>query len=139
MQVVFIILICLVVVGAGLYVHHRLTTSSMDKDLLKEGEEKEDTVKEDSFCCGLHTVCEKTSLSPLFPEEIVYFDDEELDIYKDKTASEYNDMDIEKFRDVLLTLQPEEIPLWARSIQQRNIVLPEIIREELIILVNERR
>ena len=57
-----------------------------------------------------------------------------------KTAPDaYPDEAVEEFRDVMLTLRPEEIAPWARSIQLRGIALPEAVREELLMIVGEAR
>lgn len=93
---------------------------------------------DDSQCCGMHTVCEKTNLSPV-TGEIVYYDDEELDRFKGRTDDEYSPGEIEEFRDVLLTLLPEDVAGWSRSIQVRGITLPAEIRDELLMIVGELR
>ena len=54
--------------------------------------------------------------------------------FKPKAAAE-----IEEFRDVLLTLLPDDIAPWARSIQLRGIRLPDSVREELLLIVAEAR
>lgn len=93
---------------------------------------------EPEVCCGTHTVCEKTNLSPL-TGEIVYYDDEELDRFRGRQADEYSSEEIEEFRDVLMTLQPQDVAGWSRSIQVREITLPTEIREELLLIVSELR
>lgn len=90
-------------------------------------------------CCGMHITCEKDSLLQGVSAEIVYYDDEELDAYKGTAADGYSDAQIEEFRDVLLTLLPEDIAGWARSLQMRGITLPEAVKEELLLLVREER
>ena len=90
------------------------------------------------ICCGAHTVCEKTNLSPL-TGDVVYFDDEELDRFIGRKADEYTPEEIEEFRDVLLTLLPEDVAGWSRSIQVRGITLPSEIREELLMIVSDLR
>lgn len=42
-------------------------------------------------------------------------------------------------RDVLLTLLPEDIAGWGRSIQLRGIELPSAVKEELLMIVAEAR
>ena len=42
-------------------------------------------------------------------------------------------------REVLLTLRPDEIAGWARSVQLRGITLPADVREELLMIVAEAR
>lgn len=89
-------------------------------------------------CCGMHLVCEKDTLSP-FTDEVVYYDDEELDRFAGREPSSYTAEEEEEFRDVLMTLLPSDIPGWARSITVRGIELPYDLRDELLILINEQR
>lgn len=133
MIVALIILSSLIVVGGLLYLHHRLTQPANRID---------DTPQPASVtteCCGMHITCEKDSLLVGTDDEIVYYDDEELDTYAGKSASDYTEEQIEQFRDVLLTLLPDDIAGWARSLQMRNIVLPEAVRDELLMIVAEAR
>ena len=97
-----------------------------------------DTAADDGICCGMHAVCEKTSLTPL-SGEIVYYDDEELDRFRGRAADEYDNEETEEFRDVLMTLLPEDVAGWSRSIQLRGIVLPSEIRDELLMIVSDLR
>jgi len=89
-------------------------------------------------CCGMHINCAKDTLSPV-TDEVEYYEDEELDRFKGYTPAGYSNEEIEEFRNVLLTLRPEEIAGWARSIQVRGIELPAIIKEELLMIVAEQR
>ena len=99
-------------------------------------EEREETQQEE--CCGMHITCEKDSLLTAMAKEIEYYD-EELDAYRGTAADSYTADAIEQFRDVLLTLRPEEIAPWARSIQLRGIELPSPVRDELLMIVAEAR
>lgn len=90
-------------------------------------------------CCGMHITCEKDSLSPSASESIEYYDDEELDRFAGRGADDYTRPEIEEFRDVLLTLQPDDIAGWGRSVQLRGITLPAEVREELLMIVSEAR
>ncbi|MDE6396582.1 MAG: phospholipase [Muribaculaceae bacterium] len=138
----FIIGGAIVGVGAILYLHHRLTESPSVPVIMSE-EKADEAEKNDSDsdeeCCGMHITCQRDSLSPVFGEDIVYFDDEELDEYRGRSSEDYDAEEIEQFRDVLLTLLPDDIAPWARSIQQRGINLPSEVREELFMIVNEAR
>ena len=139
MHVALIIGGSIVAVGAILYLHHRLTaTRTVEPSTDAESAPKsEDNNGEE--CCGMHITCERDSLSDVFGGEIVYFDDEELDVYAGRAADDYNTDEIEAFRDVLLTLRPDDIAPWARSIQQRGITLPDVVRDELLLIVSEER
>lgn len=122
-------------VGALLYLHHRLTV----KDEAETLPETDDAAYENEECCGLHITCERDSLSPVFAEAIEYFDDEELDGFAGLEPQDYTADEIELFRDVLLTLRPEEIAPWVRSVQQRGIELPGEVRDEIFLIVDEAR
>lgn len=89
-------------------------------------------------CCGLHLVCEKDSLSPM-SGDVEYYDDEELDRFIGRDGFDYTPDEIEEFRDVLMTLRPEDIPGWARSITVRHLNLPSDVRDELLLLINDQR
>lgn len=89
-----------------------------------------------AFCCGMHVVCEKGL--PL-DDKIVYYDDEELDRYAGRGADDYDNDAVEEFRDILLTLRPEDIAGWAHSLDLRNITLPAGVRDEMLMIVAEAR
>lgn len=84
-------------------------------------------------CCGMHAVCEKQPTS-LKPE---YFNDEELDAYRGRPADSYTTDEVEEFREVMLTLRPDERAPWAVAIERRGIAVPEILRDELIMLIED--
>ena len=90
------------------------------------------------ICCGRHLICEK-SLVPEPGEKIVYYDDEELDRFAGRDPLTFTRNEVEEIRDVLLTLLPEDVPGWARSIQLRRISLPPELRDELFILLDDCR
>ena len=94
---------------------------------------------EDEECCGMHITCERDSLLASVSEKVEYYDDEELDRFAGRGQESYTDDEIEEFRDVLLTLLPEDIAGWGRSIQLRGIELPYPIKEELLMIVAEAR
>lgn len=90
------------------------------------------------ICCGMHAVCEKTTLTPI-DDKIVYYDDEELDRFRGRTPESYTSEEEEEFREVLMTLLPEDVAGWARSMQLREIELPTSVRDELLIIVSDLR
>ncbi len=94
---------------------------------------------DDGECCGMHITCERDSLLASVSPQVEYFDDEELDAYRGRRADGYSDTEIEQFRDILLTLQPDDIAPWARSVQLRGIELSAPVREELLLIVSEAR
>lgn len=126
MIVSLIILAALVVVGGICYIAY-----------LRDPDQKVN--EPEQACCGMHITCEKDSLLPTVSDTIEYYDDEELDRFKGRAADGYTPEEIEEFRDVLLTLRPEEIAGWGRSVQLRGITLPTEVREELLMIVGEAR
>lgn len=139
MPVALIILAALVVVGGVLYIHHRHYLATHPEVTGPDGQDENTGEKPAEECCGMHITCENDSLLSAVSAEIVYYDDEELDVYRGRGADEYSDQEIEQFRDVLLTLLPHDIAGWGRSIQLRGITLPWQVREELLMIVAEAR
>ena len=89
-------------------------------------------------CCGEHLVCERETLLQT-NAEIVYYDDEELDELAGIAPADFTPQQHEALRAVFTTLQESDVPGWCRSLQLRNIQLPEDIREEALLIVRERR
>ena len=139
-----VILAALVVIGLLLFLtdkayfshHHHGATKDPSTD--KDPEAADNREKEPEVCCGLHLVCEKTGLSPV-DDEIIYYDDEELDRFAGRPADSYTFEEREEFREILLTLLPEDVAGWARSITLRHIELPDDVREELLMIVSDLR
>ena len=67
--------------------------------------------------------------------DIVYFDDEELDVFCERSANSYSEAEVELFREVLYTMQAKEVRDWLHSLSLRRIELPESLRDEVLMLV----
>lgn len=136
-----IILAILIVGGALIYVldngGRRKENTSTQESTNNENEVGESD--ENEACCGLHITCEKDSLSTAASTEIIYYEDEELDAYINRSGEDYTQEETEQFRDILLTLLPEDIAGWARSLQLRHIPLPPEVSDELLLIVREVR
>lgn len=104
-------------------------------------EEYEDRMKqlEDSECCGTHEVCEKQQMIRALREKIEYFNDEELDTYRGIGENDYTDEQIDEFRDVLYTMQTNEIEDWLKSLDLRGVTLPLVLKEEACQLIAQGR
>lgn len=142
MKGALVILLAMVVIGFILFLtdvkyyrHHHGEKAGEEPDSLGD-DQKNDKVPE--ICCGQHLVCEKTSLA-VVSDEIIYYDDEELDRFVGRTPESYSSEETEEFRDILLTLLPEDVAGWARSITLRKIELPHEVKDELMLLVSELR
>ena len=90
-------------------------------------------------CCGQHEVCEKESLLAAVSKAVEYYDDEELDRFAGRRADSYDMRETDEFEEILTTLRSEDVAGWGRSLQLRGIELPEALRDEVIVLVGERR
>ncbi len=93
----------------------------------------------DMECCGQHEVCEKESLLAAVSKQIEYYDDEELDRYKGLSSDNYTNEQIEEFRDVFYTMQETDVAGWVRSLQLRGVELPDELKDEVFLIVGERR
>lgn len=137
MIVALYILLAMVAVGLPLWLleqsHRRKVTAGTQTEVVDA------PADEPEQCCGMHITCERDSLLAAVSPTIEYFDDEELDACRGISPVDYTDAQIEQFRDVLLTLLPDDIAPWARSLQLRGIELPEPVRDELLMMVAEAR
>lgn len=93
----------------------------------------------DEECCGQHETCEKDSLLAAVSKGIEYYDDEELDRFRGRTSEQYTSEEVEEFREVMFTCQDEEVAGWCRSLQLRGIELPDELKDELFLIIGERR
>lgn len=113
-----------------------------DKKKLAKGEiDQLPTLKQaqDMQCCGQHEVCERDSLLAALSKQIEYFNDEELDTYAGRASDTYSESETEEFRDVLYTMREDEVPGWVRSLQLRGVELPDGLKDEVVMIVNEQR
>lgn len=90
-------------------------------------------------CCGRHAVCERMLRMAAEPSEVDYYEDEELDRFAGRTSDHYTDTEADDFREVLYTLRTEEVDGWVRSLASRHIDVPDQMKDELILLLQEGR
>ncbi len=111
------------------------------KKKIEKGEIDEipQVVQVDQECCGQHEICEKESLLAAVSKNIEYYNDEELDRFRGKDSSEYSEAETDEFREILYTMKDEEVAGWVRSLQLRNVPLPDAIKDEVFLIVGERR
>ena len=101
--------------------HNRQIQKKIESGELKAAPE---IVEADAECCGQHEICEKESLLAAVSKKIEYYDDEELDRFRGRPSNGYNE---------------EEVEEWSRSLQLRGIELPDELKDELFLIVGERR
>ena len=93
----------------------------------------------DFECCGQHEVCEKDSLLAAVSKQIEYYEDEELDRFRGRKGDEYTPEETEEFRYVLYTMRTDEVAGWVRSLQLRQVNLPDEVKDEVFLIVEEMR
>lgn len=91
-------------------------------------DEPDEIVAPPAECCGAHAVCEKGLKKA--DTHIDYFDDEELDAFKNMEPDAYTDEQIEMFREILYTLRTEDLEDWLISLEKREINFPTVLRPE---------
>lgn len=88
----------------------------------------------DFECCGLHEVCEKESLRAAANRDIDYYEDEELDRFRGRMT--YSTEEVEEFREVLYTMRADEVAGWLRSLELRQVNLPDELKDEAFLLIS---
>lgn len=137
MWILVLILIGVALFGlAAGYFYNRNIQKKIDRGELTEAPP---VVEVDSECCGQHQICEKESLLAAVSKQIEYYDDEELDRFKGHASDTYTSEEVDEFREILYSMKEEEVAGWSRSLQLRGIELPDELKDELFLIVGERR
>ncbi len=139
MQVAAIILAALVVVGGLLWFLDRRQTPEQSDVREPVADSDNNAADGDEECCGQHYSCERDSLLTALSDGIEYYEDEELDRFAGRKSHEYSEGEKDEFREMLQTLLPDDLAGWGRSIQLRGINLPDDVRDEFIMLIDEHR
>jgi hypothetical protein len=130
-----VVLIGIVAAIAG-HFHNKKLQQMLERGEISEIPEPKVTEEE---CCGQHETCEHDSLIAAVSKEIEYYDDEELDRFIGLGEDEYSIKEVEEFREVLYTLKEIEVAGWIRSLQLRQINLPQLLKDEAFLILGERR
>lgn len=85
-------------------------------------------------CCGVHAICSKQMQLAEGPD---YFDDEELDRFRTRDPEGYSPTEVAEFREVMMTLRPDEVYAWASALTRREIPFPTELRPELMMLIED--
>lgn len=136
----WILIIGLVLLGVIALIAGIIRNRRLQKKIERGELDRMPEVKEvDTECCGQHEVCEKDSLLAAVSKKIEYYDDEELDQFIGREGNEYAEEETELFRDVLYTTKDDEVAGWVRSLQLRGIELPDDLKDEVFLIIGERR
>ena len=109
--IISLIVLALVAATAGI-IRNRKLQKKIDRGELDAMPEVQEV---DSECCGQHEICERDSLLAAVSKQIEYYDD------------------------VFYTMQDTDVAGWVRSLQLRGIALPENIKDEVFLIIGERR
>lgn len=86
-------------------------------------------------CNGNDPRCEQECMMEAATKPIEYFDDEELDKFKERQSDSYTDDEAEMFREVLYTMKTEEVKDWCRSLTLRRVSLPDQVKDEVMLII----
>lgn len=135
-----ILIIGLVLLGVVALIAGIIRNKRLQKKIERGELDRMPEVKEaDVACCGQHEVCERDSLLAAASQKIEYYDDEELDQFIGRAGNAYTEEEADMFRDVLYTTKEDEVAGWARSLQLRGIDLPDVLKDEVFLIIEERR
>lgn len=115
-----------------------LRKAQLSEEEKAKEEESAKAQEDDSECCGQHEVCEKTNLLNT-SLKYEYYDDEELDSLAGKNPEDYTEEEVAQLREVFETLKEYDVAGWLRSLQMRNIELPDNIKEDALLIVSDLR
>ena len=87
-------------------------------------------------CDGVNAKCEQECMMEAAVKDVVYFDDEELDVYRGRPSDEYSDKEAEDFADVMYSMRQDEVKEWNRSLIMRGINMPDQIKDEFVALAS---
>ncbi|MDO4771634.1 hypothetical protein [Porphyromonas sp.] len=85
--------------------------------------EGQKTCSKGGGCCGGSNCHTKKTEGP----RIVYFDDHELDRFRDRMPDSYSESEVAEFVEVYETLLTEDKDGWLDSLKHRSIVLPDAL------------
>ena len=135
------LIIGLIVLGVVAFVAGSLRERKLKRQLLNGEIDELPNIQQvqDMECCGQHETCEKESLLAAVSKQIEYYNDEELDSYRGRKSDAYSSDEIDEFREILYTMRDDEVAGWIRSLQLRAVELPDELKDEVFMIVGERR
>lgn len=141
LYLIIAILLLALAVGIPSFIGHKRYQKRVEEGTARPDETSplEVTKEVPEECCGQHATCERDSLLAAVSKEIIYYDDEELDRFKGRESEDYTDEEAEEFANIFYELKEIEVAGWVRSLQLRQVALPEQLMDEVLLVVRERR
>lgn len=124
----------LVILAIATHIIRRYMASNELSDALKVNEP---AAGDCGGCDGTDTKCEQECMMEAATKDVEYFDDEELDRYARRASNSYTDEEADEFREVLYSMKSEEVKDWNRSLILREINVPDQIKDELLMMLQE--
>lgn len=138
MLIILLILICLALgIACLIYMYRHSSKEDNERQDVAQGETSKSLEQCDTTCGDAS--CTLDCLPKMPKDHPVYFDDEELDQFKGRASSDYSESEVEQFSEVLYTMKEEEVPEWLSSLQQREVELPDELKDEIYIILQEIR
>lgn len=88
-------------------------------------------------CADEKEACATDRLLAGMCQPIVYFEDEELDAFQGRSSDGYTPEEVEAFREVLFSMQATEVSGWLHSLGQRDVALPDELKDEAFLLAGK--
>ena len=105
----------------------------------KKNASEPDVVQADSASCatcsGDDERCEHDCMLEAAVRDVEYYDDEDIG----RDSSDYSDSEAEEFAEVFYTMRPSDVKGWNRSLTLRQINLPNQLKDEVIMVINDAR
>ena len=105
-----------------------------ERDEDTEGDGRQNVQTSCASCVSSTDGCVHDCLMAKSVQTPEYFDDEELDAYKDRPSDSYTDDEASQFAEVMYTMQQREVSHWLASLSLRGINLPDQLKDEAIML-----
>lgn len=130
---VYLYILCFII-GIGILILRKKQEKEQDAQTPVIRKDKDDC---DHTGCGTTCFCDDEAIKRAASTEIVYFEDEELDMFKGREEDSYNEEETEQFSEVLTSLRTDEIADWLHSLELRGIALPASLKDEVVMLLQE--
>ena len=103
----------------------------------KNGDARQPSTASCATCNGHDERCEQECMMEAATKDIEYYDDEELDQYRNRPSDGYTDAEVEEFSNVLYTMRQEDVRGWNRSLILRGINLPDQLKDEVVMMIED--
>ena len=138
----FVLIISLILLGVVAAIAGSIRYARLHKKVERGELDKMPEVKMVTDCGADSCAVEEGGLCELdcilnSSKDIEYYDDEELDRFKGRDSDTYSEEEENEFREIFETMLPKDVPGWVRSLQLREIQLPNAVKDEVFLVYND--